>query len=366
EPDPAARAAGTWGAPAPDSRMSASSSESPPISSHPSEFRALRAPDSTEEPILPPAYSEAALRDAVGAKPRPPPKRRATTAPVDRFASDDDDDEPPKKHRSRRTIVVSAAAILGGLTIAGLVFLGRANSDRYLLVCATDHVSAEQGRSFPPWGSRTLTAPEWKPVALPPNAECKPRETDNPAELEQWYLEILQDRASTLLATHNLLESIPVIPAGAASSPPNPIDLAAEQLDQALLLTRAPERRKQRTEIERLLGDVEYWRAALKLRTATTTLVEAAKQFEVAAAKPPRHASDAAAWGSFVQRLADELHSGPSGIHAAGAAAQPTMDSHPAAPAGTALPVEPPAGSDASGTAMPGPDAGVAPGGVLL
>jgi hypothetical protein len=339
---------------------------SEPVSAHPSEFPALQVatPPRTDDAILPEAYSESDLRDAVGARPRLEPKRRATTAPAERFAGDEEDGEPPAKKRSRRTIVVSAASIVVGLSIAGLVFLGHANAQRYLLVCATDHVSAEQGRSFPPWGSRTMSGSEWKSIALPPNAECKPRETESLPELEQWYLEILQDRASTLLTARNLLETIPAKPQGAAPSPPTAIDIAAEELDQALLLTRAPERRKQRTEIERLIGDVEYWRAALELRNASATLVEAAKQFETAAAKPPRHASDAAAWGSFLRRHAEELRAGPTGIHTV--SPPPAGDTRPTPPVGTALPVEPPAGSDASGTAQPGPDAGVAPGGVLL
>ena len=296
----------------------------------------------------------------------------------DRF--DDDDDEPPANKRSRRTIIVSTASILAGLSLAALIFLGRVNGQRYLLVCSADHVSAQQGRSFPPWGSRALPGPEWQPISLPANAECKPRQTESSAELEQWYLEILEDRANTLLTARNLLETIPAKAADGAVGP-NPIDTAAEQLDQALLLTRAPERRKQRTDIDRLLGDVEYWRAALKLRIAGATLVDAAKQFEVAAAKPPRHAADAAAWGSFLRRLAEELHAGPAGVQAT-APVQPG-DPHAGVPVGTALPIEPAAGplagSDASGTAPSGPrwsepanagergpDAGVAPGGVLL
>lgn len=287
------------------------------------------------------------LQDAVGA----PTRRRREPEP----APDDDGPTPP---RNRRVQVIAALSLVGGLGIVALVFLGRANSQRYLMTCTTDRVTPEQGRSFPPWGSRPLAGPEWKPVALPANAECTEHETDNPAELERLYLDLLVDRASTTLTGTALLDR----PAGSGAQAP--LDAVTDQLTQALLLARSPERRDQRKDIERLMGDVTYWRATARLRDASAALLDAAKQFEAAAAQRPRHVSDADAWASFVRRLSDELHAGPNGAPAAtttGPIQGPPTE--PRAPMGSALPVEPPAEGSAE---APAPDAGVPSGGVLL
>ena len=315
-----------------------------------------------DEAILPATYEENQLRDAVGA---PPPKRRRQ-AKLEREA---DEDEPPATRRGRRTMTIAALSIITGLIIATFVFLGRANSQRYEITCATDHISAEHGRGFPPWGTQPLTGPEWKPIALPPNAECKPRETENPAELEGWYLDLLIDRASTTLTTPNLIDAAGSGAAVAGRPGANPLDLVADQLEQALLLSRSPDRRDQRKEVERLLGDVQYWRASLRLRDASAALVDASRQFEQAAKQRPRHVTDAAAWASFLKKLADDLRAGPNGVPAAASTSPvPSGGDHASAPQGTALPVEPtppePSGSDTSPPATP--DAGVPSGGVLL
>ncbi len=237
-----------------------------------------------------------------------------------------DDDGLPKPAR-RRTIVVSAIAIIGGLGIAALVFLGRANAQRYLITCSTDHVSAEQGRAFPPWGSRALAGAEYKPIALPAAAECTPRETDDAGELERWYLELLMDRASTTLTARNLLDTM--------QAKPNPLDVAADQLNQALLLSRSPARRDQRKDVERLLGDVQYWRASLRLREAAAALADASRQFEAAAAQRPRHVTDAGEWATFLHKLVDDLRAGPGGVPATPGPAQASPEAATSAPLGT-------------------------------
>jgi len=307
--------------------------------------------------ILPVTLGDDALRDAVGV--------RRTKRPVTEDRSDDDDDEPdPRvKKRSRRSIAIASISIMVGLMVATLVFLGRANAQRYLIVCTSTRVTAEQGRGFPPWGSHPLAGPEWKAITLPSIAECKPRETEDQDELGKWYLDMLVERATAILTARDVLETVPV----AAGQPAaNPLDTAAQELDQALLLARNPDRRDQRKEVERLLGDVEYWRASARLRDASTVLLEAAKQFETAAAQRPRHVSDAGAWATFLRRLADELHAGPSGAPPPSVAPPPGASAPVTAPPGVALPVEP-AGSDSGSAAPPpAPDAGVPSGGVLL
>ena len=300
---------------------------------------------------------EAALREAIGV--RPESQRAPTPLPID----DPYGDEPVAKKPRRKTIVISAAVILAGLIVATLVFLGVSNSSRYLIQCKTDRISAERGRAFPPWGSRELSGAEWKPIALPPNAECRERETDDEVELAGWYLDLLVDRASTTLAARDLLEKIPL--QADAKGAPSPLDGADAQLQQALLLARAPERRDQRKEVERLVGDVAYWRASLRLRDSAAALADAAKQFDAASAQRPRHATDASAWATFLRRVADELKAGPAGGPAP-SSFPPQPEPHPTAPLGTALPVEPPP-PDKPAAPPPVPiDAGLPTGGVLL
>jgi hypothetical protein len=249
-------------------------------------------------------------------------------------------------------MVLVAVVLVFGLGIAALVFLGRANSDRFAVSCEPEQVVAEQGRSFPPWGMHTLGGPEWKAIAIPPEAECKPRETENFDELTGWYLELLVDQASTLLTAREVTK----------------VDLAEQHLKQGLLLARSPDKRDQRKEIERLLGDVDYWRALATLRDATAKLGDAAKQFEAAAAQRPRHVSDASAWASYIRKIADELHVGPAGAHQSAfpAPGAPPTAERPTAPAGVALPVEPTRPSEPVAPPPAAPDAGVPGGGVLL
>lgn len=291
-------------------------------------------------PILP---QTADLHEAVGA-----PTRKSRVV----------DSDEPGAPRNRKVMTVAAVSIFLGLLTLTLILLGRANSQRYLITCTADHVRAERGRAFPPWGSQLMGGNAYKPIPLPASAECKPQETQDVAELDHWYLDLLVERASATLT------------APALDDPGKPLDVAEGQLNQALLLSRAPERRDQRKEVERLLGDVQYWRASLRLRDASVALSEAAKQFETAAAQRPRHVSDAGSWASFVKRVVDELHAGPNGVAAPGPIPSTSMPEQPTtatttAPPGTALPVEPAAPPPAEPVEEK-PDAGIPTGGVLL
>jgi hypothetical protein len=323
-------------------------------------------PSAADDPLLPVAFSDRELRDAAGVRPRPErePSRSARAGAHDDDRADgldgdgEGDGDGPRK--SRKMLVVGAFTTVIGLGIAALVLLGRVNKASFVIACKPQEVVAEQGRAFPPWGTRALQDDDkWKPIKIPPEAECRERETEDESELSGWYLDMLVERATALLTIREVTDY-----AGAATI-----------LEQALLHARAPERRDQRKEIERLLGDVGYWRASAKLRDASAALTEAAKLFDTAATQRPRHVSDASAWATYARKLIDDLRAGPTG-----AKQSPfpplTASERPVAPAGTALPVEPePAagsatgnGTDTGSAAPPAtpPDAGVPTGGVLL
>jgi hypothetical protein len=290
----------------------------------------------------------------VGVTPRPERKRRPPTEPPEDGLDDGEDGGGGKRRRGRTSVLVGVVAGVLGLGIASLVLLGRVNKASYALACTPQEVVAEQGRGFPPWGTRPLEDEvKWKPIHIPPEAECRARETDDEAELSGWYLEMLVERASTLLTAPEVTK----------------IDEAASMLEQALLHARAPERRDQRKEIERLLGDVGYWRASAKLKDAATALDDAAKQLDTAAAQRPRHVSDASAWASHARQLAEQLRAGPSGAKLSPFPPTPPPE-RPSVPVGSALPVEPGHGSGSASPAEPAvpaaADAGVPTGGVLL
>jgi hypothetical protein len=259
--------------------------------------------------------------------------------------------ERAERKGKRRTMVILAISIAVGVIVTAFVILGRINKDRFFIACEATEIRAEQGRGFPPWGSSPLEGPAWKAIKIPPNAECDAHEVDNLGVLTDEYLAVLVEQAKALLTAKDVTQ----------------FDLAAAQLEQALLLARDPQRRDPRKDISRWLGDVEYWRANARLRAAAEEIVKAATQFDAAATQTPQHVGDAAAWAALARRAAALLGAGPNGQtplvpDAGSGSAGPTRDPPPF---GVALPVETP---DAAPAPPPeqAPDAGLPTGGVLL
>ena len=260
----------------------------------------------------------------------------------------------------RWTKVLIAAAVLL-VVIVTLVGLGKWNARDYYLVCGADHITAERGRSFPPWGSRELGGPQWEAIKIPANAECIEMETTDVSELEESFLLALEDQANIMLTSRN----------------PSDIELAEQQLQQALLLTRTTERRDKRKNIERLLGDVEYWRGAAQIQQVIDQLKGAAGRFDGAAVKRPKHTSDSSSWAGFARATAEELRLGPPELRPA----RPVDPNAPPPFTGTGpdSPIQPQDAGVPPTDAAPGtllnppadatpspPDAGLPRGGVLL
>ncbi len=201
--------------------------------------------------------------------------------------------------RTRRIAIgIAVVAVLIGVLVA----LGWLNGRDYYLVCGAHEITAERGRGFPPWGSRRIDGAAWKPVALPDNAECEARATRDRDELELWYLAALEARAKETLNRRD------------PALTPEEVDGAEAQVRQALLLARKPERSDQRKELQRLLGDVAYWRGAAQLRQAIDLLRKAGDTFESAAKSLPRYQSDSASWGDYAHDVAGELVKGPPSL----------------------------------------------------
>jgi hypothetical protein len=302
------------------------------------------------------------LHSAVeGTAPKPARKRGAKNVSREHLA-------PPKPPRrlSPRTTRIAIGGGVGLVLIGIIVALGWFNARDYYLVCATDEIRAERGRAFPPWGTTTMSGAAWTTIEIPDNTECIEHRTDDLTELEAYFLEALLAQANARLA----------------SAEPTNIDVAEEQLKQAFLLTRTPERRDKRKEVERLVGDVEYWRAAAQVKAAVSDLGKAGEQFEGAAKRLPRHQTDSTAWAEYTRHMSEELLRGPPSLRPDDPAASQLGDTPPFQGTGPDSPVRmPDAGVPAVPPvdAQPGvmlppatdaapapPDAGLPRGGVLL
>jgi hypothetical protein len=358
---------------APDAPATASPAGSPAPLDAPAAAPPLD-PHAAAPPLDPPAAAPPlAAHEALSPPGPPPPPPPLPPLPPPPPLPPLDDEDGARPRRGGRRLAYSALAIVSGVLILVLALLGRANARHYYLRCAPAQITAEQGRSFPPWGSRPLTGPAWRAIERPENADCRARDTESLAELGGWYLDVLIDRASKALAG-NILDQ------PSADNAPAPLDVAAAQLDQAQLLAHDPSHSAERARIARLEGDVAYWRAAQRVREAAAALADARTKFHDAATRRPEHVADAAAWAAFLGRLAGELHGGPSAAAPPSPAptappppapvpaptAMPPPAGPPAAPLGTALPVEPP--PDAGSAAPPAAprDAGLPPSGVLM
>ncbi len=255
---------------------------------------------------------------------------------------------------------IGAFFLLGAVSVV----LSWMNSKGFYFVCQAKQIVAERGRWLP-WGRAPMDGEEWKPIAKPPEARCTDRRFDTQRELAEALATALLSRANATLAA-------------ATESPITTEQLTATdaQLVQALLLLSGSEQSDQRKEIERLQGDVEYWRGAAAVREALAAMDKASEKFEAAASHAPRHAGDAQTWANHVRALAEELRQGPRAL-------RPEAPSPPGTPppfSGTgptvAPPAVPPSSTDDAGDAVgrdtktdAQPDAGppsIPKGGVLL
>ena len=254
---------------------------------------------------------------ATGAAPKPSAKPK-----VRRASTDADLGDGPRPRRRWVLVLGLGTTLLAASAV--IVVLGQVHATNYALRCGAKEIVAERGRSVPPWGYERLGGPSWRPIAIPPDAECTARETEDVVQLEGWFLEALVEQATRKLS-------------GAA---PGDLDRAEAELAQALLLSRSPERRDQRKDLERLRGDVTYWRAVAKVKAAVTSLEDAARGFDDATAQRPRHASDPTRWSTFARATAAALDAGPDGTGVPSPIPTSPSPSRPTAPPGIALPID--------------------------
>ncbi len=199
--------------------------------------------------------------------------------------------DPTTKLTRRQQFFFIGSAVLLVLS-AVIAILGWRNSKHFYLVCSQSTITAQQG-SFWPYGRDQLPGDAFD--AIEGTHPCTSQHYEKRADLEEAFLAALIEQATRLLKN------------GDAEH----VASAEKQLQQALLLSRNPERGEAREMAERLQGDVSYWRGAAEIAKVLQTLGTSASFFEEAATKRPRHSNDANAWAEHARFIGSEIDKGP-------------------------------------------------------
>jgi hypothetical protein len=288
----------------------------------------------------------------------------------------------PGARRGRKALLVAALVVIAAAVIV-LVVLGQKNRRGYHLVCGGDAITAEQGRSFPPWGQSALRGDAWRSIPVAPSTPCTSQTFASRQALAQRFEEMLVARAEAWVigrADGVERERLAEVQARIDQARLLLVELSDPAVAEGATVT-----------LERLQGDIDYWRARDEVDAAMAALEKAAAQLDQAVTREPRHnAEDAAAWRRLLGRIRQELASGPHARPGAvpgampGSAAQPgatpgpdratasppagdaAMPGAPDADAGAATPASPGAPVAPDAPRQPAPDAGVPRGGQFI
>lgn len=248
-------------------------------SEKPKATRDEKKPDWAEEEPLVPSSDSTKPKASVSSEPkvevdpaltaaadkRPPPSPK-----LDYASFEFESDKTPPLTKGRRYLglpgwgwLLVVVAGLGAL----LLMMDMRNRDRYLMICKPDRVELHQGRTFPwPFGHVAMGGPQFKPVLIPAEADCRDRVFQSREEAELGYLSFILGRVRNALSN------------------PGTSDLkeARQQLLQAMLLSRT--HRARRKAARKMLAELAYrdGRAGLarvenELRTALSRFQEAQK-----------------------------------------------------------------------------------------
>jgi len=256
-------------------------------------------------------------------------------------------DAAEKKERSKFRLYAAGAGLLAIVIV--VVWLLSWRNSRYLyLECREDKVIAARGSSWP-WGRQQLGGAAYRPIKLPPEADCRSREFTETLELERSMVELLIARAE----------------AGLRSKKVEEVAEAKAQLTQALLLSRSYTEQKPR--IQHLQGDLSYREGGQSVAEAQKKIEEAIARFKDAKERQPVLFKDYDAWIEHLEAANQALRDGPRPIEKITEAAD-----QPAPPPGARPRVDrgvlpqPSASPDAALPAAPKPDGGLPSGGVLM
>lgn len=316
------------------------------------------APPSDEKPAG--AATEPAKEQEAAPRPAQPPARTASGTIGGHGQTDDrerrgslysDDDRTPTeaapspKHWGLPTW--GWVILIGTALSALLLVLDLRNRDRYLLVCKPKAVELHKGRTFPwPFGHEMIGGPEYRPIEIPAEADCRDRVFHSQEEAELAFLDYLLAQARDALAN------------------PGTADLtkARTKVRQALLISRT--HRSRRKEAQKMLAELAYRAGRAGLDRAENELRKALGYFQEAQKLNADKFEDLDDWISHLEDLLRNVSPSP-GTAITRPALPPGFGgtppvSRPPLPGLSPLPTQPPASAPSS------PDAGQSQGGGIL
>ena len=224
------------------------------------------------------------------------------------------------------------------------------NRNRYLLFCSAHKVSLRKGRTLPlPFGEVTIGGPEFRPIEIPPEADCHTRVYFSEEEAERAFLHKLLEQVRTALdnpGTANLTR-------------------ARQQVEQALLLTR--KHRRRRKETQRMLAELLYREGRSGLARVENELRKALALFQRVQKLDAERWEDLDDWITHLEDLLRTVSPSPGGSVPRAVTPLPSTGARrplvPPSAKGLPLPLSPPASAPSTS-----PDAGLPStgGGILM
>jgi hypothetical protein len=247
------------------------------------------ATPSTPAPAAPstPAASTPAPPAVAPAPPpaAPPPSSPPTTTSSAPAADEPRDTTPPGRRYLGLPWWGWVLALAAGFVLLAMVFDLR-NRNRFIIVCEAHKVELHQGRRLPwPFGREAVGGPEYKPIAIPAEADCRHQVFGGEEEAARAFLELLLNQVRNALVNpgaSNLRE-------------------ARQQLQQALLLSRT--HRARRKEAEGMLAELSYREGRAGLARAENELRVALTRFQEAQKLDARRFDDLDEWISHLDEI---------------------------------------------------------------
>ena len=220
--------------------------------------------------------------------------------------------EPPSRKAGGLLGIPLWGWVLVLVTLVGalLLVLDLRNRDRYLMVCHDRAMELHRGRRIPlPFGHEPVGGEAFRPVALPPSADCRSRFFASQVEAEQGFLQFVVARVSAELD----LEEGANLPR------------ARKQILQAQILSRSNP--AARTRVARLLAEVDYREGRDSLNRVETELRTALARFKEARKLDGRRYADLDQWIRHLELLLKSVAPTPGPLPGGGAEAKTTKSS---------------------------------------
>ncbi len=262
----------------------------------------------------------------------------------------------PRSKRSRTTLGIPIwALVLILLTLIGALqlILDLRNRERYLMVCRDSAMELHRGRRFPwPFGHEVVGGESYRPVTIPPRADCRSRVFTSQAEAEQGFLQFIVARVRAELDLEQ----------------GGDLKKAHKHILQALMLSR--DNPAVRSSVKTLLAEVDYREGRDSMARVESELRTALARFKEAQQLDGRRYADLKQWIQHLDLLLRSVSPTPGPLPQAKKAESPASPpSGPKATSGTTVQDTKKKQNDAGLPKKTGPDAGIQakdPGGILL